>query len=97
MVLVIGRWKFFGTVRTLLPPMVLLIMLFFEVYIEHLLADGTFLDVSPTVTIMSGHLGLRKILEAIIAAFLGLAIHCYRNNLKIVQAVIRTTGIIGYA
>lgn len=77
--------------------MVLLVMFFLEVYIKHLLTDGTFLDVSPTVAIMCGHLRLRKILEAIIAAFLGLAIHCYRNNLKIIQAVISTTGIIGFA
>lgn len=97
MLLVIRRWELLRTMRTLFLAMVLLIMLLLEINIEHLLTDGTFLDVPPTVAIMRGHLRLRKILEAIIAAFLGLAIHCYRNNLKIIQAVISTTGIIGFA
>lgn len=78
----IRRREFFGTVRTLLLTMILLIMLLLKINIEHLLADRTFLDIPPTVAIMRGHLRLRKILATIIATFQGLAIHCYRNNFK---------------
>lgn len=78
----IRRRELFGTVRALLLAMILLIMFLLEINIEHLVADRAFLDIPPTVTIMRRHLGLRKILETIIATFQGLAIHFYRNNLK---------------
>lgn len=78
----IRRREFFGTVRAFLLTMELLLMLILEIDIKHLLTDRTFLDIPSTVAIMRGHFGLRKILEAIIAAFLRLAIHCYRNNFK---------------
>jgi hypothetical protein len=65
-------------------------MLLLEVYVEHLLTDWTLLDVSAAVPEMRGHLGLWEVFEAVIAAFKGLAVHFYRNNLKIIKSVITT-------
>jgi hypothetical protein len=55
--------------------MIFLLMLLLKVNVEHLLADGAFLDIPPAVTEMSSHLRLGKILETVIAPLVSFLLH----------------------
>ena len=60
---------------TYLFPVKLFLMFFFEVYVEHLVADGTFFDVSPAVAEMCSDLGFREVLETVVTSLYRLAVH----------------------
>ena len=61
------RWEGFLAMRTLLLPMVLLLMLFLEINVVELVALWTLFDVPTAVTEMCSHFALGKVLEAVLA------------------------------
>lgn len=74
-VFVIRRGKLFRTMWAFLFYVILFLVFFFEVYVEHLVAGGALFDVSPAVAEMCGDLGFRKVLEAVVTSLYGLAVH----------------------
>ena len=65
----------FLAVRALFLPMELLVMLFLEVDVIHLMAGGTLFDVPSAVSIVSCHFALGVFLETVVAAFHFLTLH----------------------
>lgn len=67
-VFVIRRGELLRAMWAFIFPVIIFLMFFFEVYVEHLVAGGTFFDVSSAVAEMCCDLGFREVLEAVVTS-----------------------------